>query len=188
MRDDLSQRYAAGEPKEEIRRQLCGLNVDTVLTARKTTPQRLDAVHFFDELFGACVLVAAGRGYGLRTCLPRLPYYAAADYRVLRLAVCELLSGAFSRSHAAEIALDVSKHTLSILISPAFDDSFPVAKKAAALHGGWFLSNGSAAELRIPAGSNTRQPLSGFAPGTLDYLRDCFSPVYTNIIFPEQGV
>ncbi|MDR1892550.1 MAG: hypothetical protein LBQ48_06040 [Oscillospiraceae bacterium] len=40
VREGLSQRYAAGEPREDIRRQLCRLNVDTVVTARAAMSKR----------------------------------------------------------------------------------------------------------------------------------------------------
>ncbi|MDR1892070.1 MAG: hypothetical protein LBQ48_03560, partial [Oscillospiraceae bacterium] len=84
-----------------------------------------------------------------------------------------------------EIALDVSHNTLSVLITLAFSGSFPVTQKAAALHGGRFLTNTAAAELRIPTDRHAHQTVSGVVTGTLDYLRDCFSPVYTNLLFPE---
>ena len=144
---------------------------------------RLDAVRFFDELFSACVLMAAKRRLHLSAYLPRLPYFCAADYRILRLAVCELLTAAFSESKNAEIAMDVTAAEMVLLSFPAGASGFPVSKHAAGIHSGLFKMRENTAEIRIPAA--IRGSVYYAVTAAFDYL-DEFSPVGTNLLFPGE--
>ena len=181
-RELLCEAYAKGMNRQEIKKRLYQLNIDSVLSTPKAVLGRLDAVRFFDELFSACVLMAAKRQLHLSAYLPRLPYFCAADYRVLRLAVCELLTAAFTESQNAEIAMDVTATEVVLMSAPTKASGFPVARHAAELHGGLFKAYKNTAEMRIPAAANGSAYYAVTA--AFDYL-DEFSPVGTNLLFPE---